>query len=39
MLSRCPPERDVEIYFLTDNHQDSWDQGEVATFLKDLPLR
>jgi hypothetical protein len=31
--------RDVlaELYFLTDNHQSSWSQGAIASFLKDLP--
>jgi hypothetical protein len=38
MLNRCPPDTRVELYFLTDNHQRSWDQGTVAAFLKDLPV-
>lgn len=38
MLNRCPPDTQVELYFLTDNHQRSWDQGTIASFLKDLPL-
>src|SRR5262249_13216119 len=38
MLSRCAPDRDVELCFLTDNHQASWDQGAVAGFLKALPV-
>lgn len=38
MLNRGPPETEVELYFLTDNHQRSWDQGTVAAFLKDLPV-
>jgi hypothetical protein len=29
-------DRDVEICFLTDNHQQSWRQAEIARFLNDL---
>jgi hypothetical protein len=31
------PDTDVELYFITDNHQHSWRQSEIAAFLKDFP--
>ena len=38
MLAHRRPDSDVELYYLTDNHQQSWRQGEIAAFLKDLPV-
>jgi hypothetical protein len=38
LLAQPKPDTDVELYFLTDNHQQSWSQGEVAAFTKDLPV-
>jgi hypothetical protein len=36
MLAHRRPGTSGEIYFITDNHQQSWRQGEIAGFLKDL---
>lgn len=36
MLARRRPGTTGEIYFITDNHQRAWRQGEIAGFLKDL---
>lgn len=36
MLARRRPGTRVELFFITDNHQQSWRQGGIATFLKDL---
>jgi hypothetical protein len=38
MLAHSRPETDVELYVLTDNHQQSWNQADVAAFVKDLPV-
>jgi hypothetical protein len=38
MLAYARPETEAEIFVLTDNHQQSWNQGEVAAFAKELPL-
>jgi von Willebrand factor type A domain/Aerotolerance regulator N-terminal len=38
MLAHARPEADVELYVLTDNHQHSWNQVDVAAFVKDLPV-
>jgi hypothetical protein len=38
MLSQRRPDSDVEIYFITDNHQQSWNQSGIASFLRDLPV-
>jgi hypothetical protein len=38
MLAHGRPDSDVELYFLTDNHQQSWRQAEIASFVKDLPV-
>jgi hypothetical protein len=37
LLAHRRPGTDVELWFLTDNHQRSWSQGTIASFLKDLP--
>ncbi len=37
MLARGRPEARAELYFLTDNHQQSWSQREIAAFLKQVP--
>lgn len=36
MLARRRPGATGEIFFITDNHQRAWRQGEIAGFLKDL---
>ena len=36
MLAQTRPGADVELYFLTDNHQQSWAQADIAAFVKDL---
>lgn len=38
MLAHARPEADAEVYFVTDNHQQGWSQGEIAVFAKDLPV-
>jgi len=38
MLAHTRPGTDVELYVLTDNHQQSWNQSDVASFVKDLPV-
>jgi hypothetical protein len=38
MLALRRPDSDVEIYFITDNHQQSWNQSGIASFLKDVPV-
>lgn len=38
LLARPRADTDAELYFLTDNHQGSWNQGEVAAFQKDLTV-
>jgi hypothetical protein len=38
MLRHARPGTDVEIIFITDNHQQSWQQSEIAGFIKDLPV-
>jgi hypothetical protein len=37
LLRHARPGTDVEIVFITDNHQQSWQQSEIAGFVKDLP--
>jgi hypothetical protein len=37
MLSQRRPDADVALYFITDNHQQSWNQSGIAAFVKDLP--
>jgi hypothetical protein len=37
MLGQCRADATVELFVITDNHQQSWNQGEVAAFVKDLP--
>jgi hypothetical protein len=37
MLTHARPEADAEVYFITDNHQQGWSQGDIAAFAKDLP--
>jgi hypothetical protein len=38
LLQHARPNAEVELYFFTDNHQDSWRQSEIAAFMKDLPV-
>jgi hypothetical protein len=38
LLAHSQADADVELHFLTDNHQQSWNQGEVAAFTKELPV-
>lgn len=38
MLAHCRPNTEVEVFFLTDNHQQSWIQREVAAFTRDLSV-
>jgi hypothetical protein len=39
LLEHVRSNADVELYFFTDNHQDSWRQSEIAGFLKNLPVQ
>jgi hypothetical protein len=38
MLAHVRPDTQAEVFFLTDNHQQSWSQRELAGFVKDLPV-
>ena len=38
MLAHARPEANAEVYFVTDNPQNGWSQGDVAAFAKDLPV-
>src|SRR6185295_8091873 len=37
MLDHSRPESDVEIVFLTDGAQKSWNEGPISSFVKELP--
>lgn len=37
MLGQCRPGADVEVFVITDNQQQSWNQGGIAAFTKELP--
>src|SRR5262249_9481179 len=32
------PGTEIEVIFITDNHQQSWQQSEIASFVTDLPM-
>jgi hypothetical protein len=38
MLSDAPKDRVAKIYFLTDNHINSWSQAQITNFQKDLAV-
>jgi hypothetical protein len=38
MLRHARSGTDTEIVFFTDNHQQSWQQSEIANFMKDMPV-
>lgn len=38
LLAQRRSDAAVEVYFITDNHQQSWSQGGIAAFAKDLPV-
>jgi hypothetical protein len=38
LLQHARPNAEVELYFFTDNHQDSWRQSQIAGFVKDVPM-
>lgn len=37
MLGQCRSGADIEVFVISDNHQQSWNQGGIAAFTQDLP--
>src|SRR5262249_8364687 len=38
LLAHRRPDAEIELYVISDNQQQSWSQGAIASFLKELPV-